>query len=148
MASRSTRNAIATLAMAEAVAHSLQTAYRKRERNRTAMGMALRLESSCQAAAGLWPGISQRDSDEIVCRIETTVRAKMSDGHFFPVYTSFALGLIEGLASHLGGEKLEAVMRVHRALTAIHRYFDRTGTKFDCYADATEIVEAWERMGA
>lgn len=150
MSSRSVRNTLTTIAMAEGVSDIVEKRYRNRKRNKTIMTHVVRLKQVSQVALKTWPDILEpKDEIKIAKRLSMLGNIIDQQRLELPAFTSFSLGMLLDLQGYLKDKKkIDAVEKVINATLAIHRYFDPQLSKPECYEDAGMLIEKWKRLEA
>ena len=141
MASKSLKNIISILAMANGIALVI----RQQTRARTPTKLADKLHNACQDAFSLWPdSIKPRDFERIHQRLAGFEGANIPEEGRPELLTSIAMGLINDLHERIKDPvKRSALDRVEQALWGIHKYYDRNLDRFETYHLATRCVNRW-----
>ena len=153
MASRSFRNTISVLSLAEGCAVVVRQAYVTRPRNNTVMALCDRVFTACRAAHALWQqgDLTITEAKQISRVMEETERAAFSglgEKEDFRAYASLSLGLIADLLPKIKDPvKLCALDKLDNAMLALCVHFDRKLDDWPAYEKASRACSIWnERM--
>jgi hypothetical protein len=141
MASKSFRNIISVIAMANGIALVIKQATSAKTPN----ALADKLDHECTQAFKLWPGsIEKGELNKIYARLAEFERAAISELGRPELLTSIALGLLDDL-NHVIKDpvKRSALERVESCLERIHDYYDRRGDRWEIYEAANKAIELW-----
>lgn len=141
MASKSFRNIISIIAMANGIALVIKSATSAK----TPTALADKLDQECEQAFKLWPdSLDKKELDKIYARLAEFERVAIPERGRPELLTSIALGLIDDLTQVIRDPvKRTALDRVNDALWKTHCYYDRRLDKFDLYAMANQCIEHW-----
>lgn len=141
MASKSFRNVISVLAMANGIALVIKQATSAKTPN----ALADKLDQECEQAFKLWPdSLDKKELENIYGRLEAFEKAFIPERGRPELLTSIALGLLDDL-NHVIKDpvKRSALERVESCLERIHDYYDRRGDRWEIYEAANKAIELW-----
>jgi hypothetical protein len=143
MASKSFRNIVSVIAMANGIALVIKSATSAKTPN----ALADKLDHECTQAFKLWPGsLEKKELSGIYDRLAAFESAFIPERGRPEFLTSIALGLIEDLAQVIKDPiKRTALDRVSGALWKAHCYYDRHLDKFETYEMANRCIDHWNR---
>ncbi|MCP3177280.1 hypothetical protein MJO47_09235 [Desulfuromonas sp. KJ2020] len=140
MASVAERNSIAVLVMVELVAGMF-----RRKASDTLAVQLDRIDAALEQCWPHWQVLSHREVERIYQTVqqfdETTFGGKE---HNPALFTSMLIAMVESVGSKVKGCKADVIGQLHRAVMAVHRYYDRSLRRWSDYQLASQYLEAWE----
>lgn len=143
MASKSFRNIVSVIAMANGIALVIKSATSAKTPN----ALADKLDQECEQAFKLWPdSLDKKELDKIYARLAEFERVAIPERGRPELLTSIALGLIDDLTQVIRDPvKRTALQHIESALDKIHGYYDRRLDKFETYEMANQCIQHWNR---
>jgi hypothetical protein len=143
MASKSFRNTVATIAMANGIALVMK----QHTDAATPTGLAASLDTECKAAFNCWPeSMDKTEIQKIYASLAQFERRYIPEQGRPELLTSITLGLIDDILNRVKDPvKRSALGRVEHALWKIHQYYDRRLDKHDIYDLANMAIDGWNR---
>jgi hypothetical protein len=143
MASKSFRNVLSVIALANGIALVIKQATQAKTPN----SLADALDRECDQAFHCWPGsLEKGEIDKIYSQLAAFEQSSIPEHGRPELLTSIALGLIDNLTSIIKDPvKRAALARVETALEKVHHYYDRRLDKFETYETANRCIEHWNR---
>lgn len=141
MSSKSFRNIVSTLALANGLALSIK----QWSPAKTTQAMADRLDRQCELAFECWPeSLDKAEIGKIYAKLERFhSKAMLQDGRP-ELLTSITLGLIDdALKSVKDPVKRCALENVEAELWRVHRYYDRKLDRHETYDQANTAIRYW-----
>ena len=144
MASKSFRNVVSTLALANGLALSMK----QWSKAKTTCAMADRLDRQCELAFQCWPeSLEQSEIGKIYAKLERFHAQAMPQDGRPELLTSIALGLIDDAMLNVKDPvKRTALERVEAELWKVHRYYDRALDRHETYEIATSAIRYWHEQ--
>lgn len=141
MASKSMRNTVSVIAMANGIALVMKN----HTQAETPTALASELDTGCRKAFECWPGsLDKKELSRIYASLARFETKYIPDRGRPELLTSVTLGLIDDVLQVVKDPvKRSALGKVEQALWKIHRYYDRRLDKHDIYDQANVAIDGW-----
>ena len=154
MPSKSFRQIVSALSLAEGCAVLVREHYSARARNKTVMTLCGRVCQACEAAHKHWPERMNMSDvkklSEMMAEAEKEAFAGLGEKEDMTTYSSLVIGLLSDVLEHVKDPVRRGMIEsVHGSVMRLHLYFDRDLRSWRQYELATRALRVWQnRMAA